>query len=104
MVRFAWLLLLAACPAPPHYLIADVLVGNRPVEGALVAVDCGPSVNAALRTDDSGRARVPVRYSNTGGCAVVVAMPGYETQRVVAASLCTTTSACPRMQFELEPR
>ena len=104
MLRWSLLVALAGCPAPQHYLIADVVSRDVPVDDALVAVDCGLSGSAALRTDERGQARVAVRASDPFACAVVVAKPGFATLRAAVASLCTAPLACPAMLFDLVQR
>ena len=104
MLRWSLLVALAGCPAPRHYLIADVISHNGPVDDALVAIDCGLSDTAAVRTDERGHARVAVSAPDPLGCAVVVAKPGFETLRAAVASLCTAPFACPAMLFDLVQR
>jgi len=104
MLRWCLLIALAGCPAPQHYLIADVVSRDLPVDDALVAIDCGLADTAAVRTDERGRARVGVSAPDPLGCAVIVAKPGFATLRAAVASLCTAPFACPAMLFDLVPR
>jgi hypothetical protein len=90
---------LAGCPPPPRYAVVEVL-GPEPIEDALVATDCGHDAHHnwgnAVRTDDSGRVRVPV-YGDMPAdrCVVTVAKPGYPTVEADGVQLCSTPTACP---------
>lgn len=100
MSRLTWflslLVALGGCPAGPRYLIADVVAHEAPLEGALVAAECGKLSRAALRTDDRGRARVSMRGAEAGAsCTVTVAAPHHATVAVPAAGTCTAPLACP---------
>ncbi len=104
MHRLLLLFALAGCPPPTQYLIADVTAGHAPVADAMVAADChreydGP--DAALRTDTSGRVRLPMRGRvSAERCSLTVAKPGYPTVEADGVNLCTT-SACPAIVIEL---
>jgi hypothetical protein len=105
MHRLLLLFALAGCPPPTQYLIADVTAGNAPVADAMVAADChreydGP--DAALRTDATGRARLPMRGRVAADrCSITVAKPGYPTVEADGVNLCTTASSCPAIVIEL---
>lgn len=104
MQRLLWLVLLAGCPAQNRYVVADVTSNQQPVQGALVAVDCGESAHheyrGALRTDEDGRARVRV-YQGGNHCGVLVAKPGYETVTSGPVNICPTTGACAPTRIDL---
>lgn len=97
---------LAGCPPPTQYLIADVTAARAPIADAMVAADCHreyDAPDAALRTDATGRARLPIRGRvNAERCSITVAKPGYPTVRADGVNLCTT-SACPPIVVELSP-
>jgi hypothetical protein len=93
---------LAGCPASTRFLVADVTSAHAPVEGALVAADCGQPRQAALRTDDTGRARLSLfgAQVDAARCVLTVAKPGYATVETGGANLCTS-GACTPMRVEL---
>src|SRR5687767_45811 len=100
-------LALAGCPPPAHYLIADVTAANAPVSDALVAADCRrggfDGRDAAMRTDETGRARLQLRGApRAERCTLTVAKPGYRTVETEVVSLCTTV-ACPALAIDLLP-
>ena len=102
MQRLLWLFLLGGCPAPMHYVVADVTASRAPVQGALVAADCGASHRAAQRTDEDGRARVRIT-GEVRGCSLVVGKPGLPTVETGAVSACPTPYACPPTRVDLTP-
>jgi hypothetical protein len=109
MQRLPFLILslaLGGCPAGPRYLIADVHAQRVPVEGALVAADCGKVSKKAMRTDDSGRARLALHgTAPNAGCTVTVAAPSLPTVEVAGAGTCTAPLACPPIVVDLaQPR
>jgi hypothetical protein len=102
MQRLLWLFLLAGCPSSSRYVVADVTVAHVPVQGAMVAADCGND-RAARRTDEDGRARVPILSSTSRDCSLVVAKPGLPTVEVAPVSSCPTATACPPTRIDLAP-
>ena len=104
MHRLPLLFALAGCPPPTQFLIADVTAANAPVADAMVAADCHRSdaaPDAALRTDATGRARLPMRGPvSADRCSITVAKPGYPTVEADGVNLCTT-SACPAIAIDL---
>lgn len=106
MRTFVWLsLLLAGCPPPPRYVIADVLTAGAPVHDALVAAECGgPDTQPARRTGDNGRARLALAGdADPARCTLTVASPGFRTVEVPAAHACTPPLACPPIAVWLQP-
>jgi hypothetical protein len=101
MQRLLWLLVLAGCPAPARYVVADVTAARAPVQGALVAAECGPH-RAARRTDEDGRARVEVAQS-ARDCALLVAKPGLPTVETGPVNTCPTADACVPTRVDLTP-
>lgn len=104
MHRLLWILVLAGCPPPPRYIRTDVTAARAPVAGALVAATCTTARDPAhrypaKRTDDAGRARVPV-YAADQGCTLLVAKPGYATVETGPVDVCPG-HACPPVQVEL---
>ena len=94
--------MLGGCPAGPRYLIADVKAHEAPLEGALVAAECGKLSRAALRTDDRGRARLSMRGTEANAsCTVTIAAPRYSTVAMPAAGTCTAPLACPPIVVDL---
>jgi hypothetical protein len=95
MKRLLWFAVIAlgGCPAPARYVVADVTAARVPVEGAVVAAECGQYKNAAQRTDDLGRARLRVA-EGADYCSLVVAKPGYETVETGPVNMCPTAAAC----------
>jgi hypothetical protein len=99
MQRLLWLFLLAGCPPPPRYVVADVTAGHRPLEGALVVTRCGDAQrDAALRTDEDGIARVQVFRDD---CSLLVAKPGYPTVETGPVNVCPNIYACSPMRVDL---
>jgi hypothetical protein len=96
---------LAGCPPPPRYLVTDVIAHGRPINDAVVAARCpGPAWARfpAVRTDDTGRATLPLRaHLEIDRCIVVIAKPGLPTVEVPALAACPTVSACPPLVVEL---
>lgn len=104
MQRLTCLLLVAlgGCPEAPRYVVTDVYVHRAPVEGALVAADCGHASRLALRTDDTGRARLALRGAPSGDrCTLTVAKPQLRTVEITGVSTCTAPLACPPMAVEM---
>lgn len=103
MHRLLFLSLLAGCPPPTTYLIAEVSAHQLPVADALVAADCGSTYSdAARRTDPSGRAQLEFRRKvDASKCALTIAAPGFETVEATNVSICTTP-ACPATHVELD--
>jgi hypothetical protein len=100
MRRILCFLLLTGCPPPPRYAVIQVH-DPAPVGDALVAADCGQFRRAAMRTDDSGFARLPLGDEVPAEhCVVTVAKPGYHTAEVSGVQLCTSP-ACPPLMVEL---
>jgi hypothetical protein len=98
MQRLAYLALLslAGCPPPPRYIVADVHATSAPVHDAMVAADCGRERGPALRTDDTGRVRLPIHgHAGADRCVLTVAKPGYRTVEAGGVQLCSTAAACP---------
>lgn len=94
-------LALAGCPPPPRYAVVDVY-DPRPVQDAMVAAECGKYTGAAMRTDDAGRARLPITgVFPADRCVLTVAKPGYPTLEIGAVQLCSSPSACPSTIVEL---
>lgn len=96
------LVLLGGCPPPSQYLITDVTAAGAPVADALVAAECGnPARDAALRTDQDGRARLTFRSRvDASTCTVTVAKSGFPTLEAINLSICSTP-ACPATHVEL---
>ena len=94
------LLALTWCPPPARYIVADVTAARAPVEGAMVAAECGEHHKAALRTDDEGRARMRV-YHSTDQCSLTVAKPGFPTVETGLVNVCPTPGACTPTHVEL---
>jgi hypothetical protein len=99
------LLPLAGCPAGPRYLVAEVASPSAAVADALVAADCGDHTRSAGRTDDRGRAPVPL-YGKFAAesCVVTVAKPGYRTIERRGAEVCSTAAGCPVARYRIVPR
>jgi hypothetical protein len=99
-MRFSYLLFLAlaGCPPPMKYVVADVTSPQAPVEGALVAADCGNERTDAMRADEYGRVRMalPGRV-DASHCTLTVAKPGFATLETPPGSInmCTAPNACP---------
>jgi hypothetical protein len=104
MQRLVYLALfsLAGCPPPPRYVVADVFAANAPVQDAMVAADCGRERDAALRTDDTGRVRLPIRgRAAADRCVLTIAKPGYHTVETGGVQLCSKATACPTVFVRL---
>jgi hypothetical protein len=94
-------LVLAGCPPPPRYAVVEVY-DPEPVQDALVATDCGKYNNNAMRTDDSGRARIRISGDIAPDrCVVTVAKPGYPTVQASSVQLCSVATACPATIVQL---
>ena len=94
-------LALAGCPPPPRYAVVEVY-DPEPVQDALVAADCGTYSGIAMRTDGTGRARIPIHGDITPEhCVVTVAKPGYPTVQADPVQLCTAPNACPATIVQL---
>ena len=93
MQRLVWLFLLAGCPAPSRYVVADVTAARVPLPGALVAADCN-GARFAQRTDEDGRARVRVA-TDRHACSLLVAKPGYRTVETGAVDICPAGACAP---------
>lgn len=83
-------------------MIANVAAYRMPVEGALVAAECGNAKSARL-TDDRGHAQLVLHDDrhDASKCVVTVAEPSLPTVRFSGASTCTAPLACPTMFVEL---
>jgi len=104
MPRLLYLALfsLAGCPPPPRYVVADVYAANLPVQDAMVAAECGRQRDAALRTDDTGRVRLPINGRVAADrCVLTIAKPGYRTVETGGVHLCTKATACPPIFVQL---
>jgi hypothetical protein len=102
MHRVLLLVALGGCPARPSYLVTDVYSYDRPLQGALVAAHCATERGPAQRTDDAGRARLPVRLrTRAADCTLIVAKPGYATVELPAGHVCTNVAQCPAVEVEL---
>jgi hypothetical protein len=112
MQRIAFLLLvggLAGCPPPTRFIVADVQAAGAPLNDAIVALHCdhGPkntgAADAAMRTDDTGRARLPVasRDMDAERCTVTVGKPGFRTVETGGLHLCTEVTSCPPVLVQL---
>jgi hypothetical protein len=95
MRRLVCLVLLAGCPAPSRYVVADVTVARVPLQGALVAADCGTPYNPAQRTGDDGRARMRVWNDDSHTCSLTVAKPGYPTIETGPVNVCPSGACAP---------
>jgi hypothetical protein len=103
-LRYLAVFMLAGCPPPPRYLVAEIRTAAQPVENAMVAVDCASPHGYALRTDDAGRARIRVQSSvDPGKCTVTAAKPGFRTVQASGAQICDTPRACPPITLQLYP-
>lgn len=102
MQRLLWLFVLAGCPAPARYVVADVTAARAPVQGALVAAECA-NERTARRTDEDGRARVRV-MRDSHSCSLVVAKPGLPTVETGPVNTCPTANACAPARVDLTPR
>ena len=100
MQRLLLLFALTGCPSHSRYVVADVTAARVPVQGALVAAECGEHHNAALRTDEDGRARIRM-YHDSDRCSLVVAKPGLPTVETGAVNVCPTATACAPARIEL---
>ncbi|HEY4177455.1 MAG TPA: hypothetical protein VGM90_11500 [Kofleriaceae bacterium] len=99
MSHLAAVFLLGGCPPPAHYLTADVTMARMPVEGALVAGECGFSHSAKI-TNAEGRARLRFYGDvDAGKCVVTVGVPDVLPIESHDASLCTAPDACPPLTF-----
>jgi hypothetical protein len=98
MHRLLCLFLLAGCPAQSRYITADVTAARVPLNGALVAADCGVA-RPAQRTDEDGRARLRV-YDEAHECSLLVAKPGYPTVVTGPVDVCPA-GACPPTRIDL---
>lgn len=103
MHRLAYLVfVLAGCPAPGRYVVADVTAHRVPVQGALVATNCGtPHGDVAQRTDEEGRARMRVKAENVNRCSLLVAKPGLPTVETGPVNVCPTATACEPTRIEM---
>ena len=103
----ALVVVLAGCPAAgPRYVVADVYAARQPLRDALVAAYCGTEaaggVDAAVRTDGTGRARIYVPdYIGARQCRVIIAKPGYATA-TGAAAVCHPLDHCAPLQVDLD--
>jgi hypothetical protein len=96
MHRLVCLLVLAGCPAPSsRYVVADVTAARVPLQGALVAADCGTAYNPAQRTGEDGRARVRVWNEDSRTCSLIVAKPGYPTVETGPVNVCPAGACAP---------
>lgn len=93
MQRLVLVFLLAGCPAPSRYVVADVTAARVPLAGALVAADC-TGARFAQRTDEDGRARVRI-VGNRDACSLLVAKPGYRTVETGAVDICPPGACAP---------
>ena len=101
MQRLFVLVVLAGCPAPARYVVADVTAARAPVPNALVAAACGAHRHAAQRTDEEGRARL--RVAEGGDCSLLVAKPGFPTVETGPVSVCPS-GACAPTRIDLTSR
>jgi hypothetical protein len=111
MYRFFWLVALAGCPAEAPFVVTDVHVAGRPVADALVGIYCageprrdtlGATAGSAVRTDDTGRARLRVPLGVLAGdCTVTVAKPGFPTVESRGANACSSPVECPALAIDL---
>jgi hypothetical protein len=86
---------LAGCPPAPRYANVEVR-DPGPVGDAVVAIDCGPTDAAVLRTDDQGRVRLVVHgKAPADRCTLTAVKPDHPTVEVDAVQLCSAPRACP---------